>query len=369
MSDQLDKIVNMQVDIASPLQNSSDFGVMLLIGPPPVKAAAKSKAAAKMPPDVGIYSGLDEVTAAGWAAIGEGADPIGVAAKVAFSQKHPPAHIYIAVQKMEGSELEQITATLDRAKRFPGWCAIAPAGIDESLYESIAAWNEANGKGLFAFTSMNAKNPVTTECFRSFGIFGKVTADETSPVENNRYAHVAWLAEGSSYTPGSETWEYKQLTGITPSVLSSQEIAELEGQNLAYYVEIAGKGCTRNAKVIGGEWIDTIRFRDWLVSDMQTRVFSLLVSNPKVPYNDGGIGMVDNQMIASLKQGQQNGGIDDDAYDAEGALFPGFTTSVPLAASVSDADKAKRVLNDCRFTARLSGAIHAVEIKGNLVYS
>jgi len=34
---------------------------------------------------------------------------------------------------------------------------------------------------------------------------------------------------------------------------------------------------------------------------------------------------------------------------------------------VSDADKAARTLKGCKFTARLAGAIHLVEVTGSLV--
>lgn len=358
----LDDIVKVSVDIASPVQNSSNFGTMLIIGPAPASVVGDG------PPDIAVYKSLKEVTDVGWIAIGDSADPIGIAATVAFSQKHAPSEVYIAVQKSTGSELENITATLNRALDTTGWYAIAPAGVDASLYNDIAAWTEANDK-LFGFTALTTTNPVTTEYYRTFGIFGKVKSGDKDTTVNNKYAHVAWLCEGLSYTPGEESWAYKELTTITPSTLTGQEIATLEAANLNYYVKVAGKGCTKNGKVIAGEWIDVIRFRDWLISDMQTRVFNLFVSNPKVPFNDGGISLIDNQMVASLTQGQKNGGIDDDAYDEDGALLPGFTTSVPRASAVSDADKAARLLSNCKFTARLAGAIHAVEIKGNLVYS
>lgn len=358
----LDDIVRVSVDIASPVQNSSNFGTILIIGPAPASVVGDG------PPDIAVYKGLKEVTDAGWVAIGDRADPIGLAATVAFSQKHAPSEIYIAVQKSTGSELENITTTLDRALDTPGWYAIAPAGVDSTLYKDIAAWTETNQK-LFAFTALTTTNPVKTEYYRTFGIFGKVKPDVNDTPVNNNYTHVAWLCVGLSYTPGEETWAYKELTTITPSTLTGQQIATLEAANLNYYAKVAGKGCTKNGRVIAGEWIDVIRFRDWLISDMQTRVFNLFVNNPKIPFNDGGISLIDNQMVASLTQGQKNGGIDEDAYDEAGTLLPGFTTSVPKASAVSDADKAARLLNNCKFTARLAGAIHAVEIQGNLVYS
>ena len=67
------------------------------------------------------------------------------------------------------------------------------------------------------------------------------------------------------------------------------------------------------------------------------------------------------------RKGQKQGGIADTEYDEDGNEIVGFTTSVPTAASVSDADKAARTLKGCKFTARLAGAIHLVEVSGTLV--
>ena len=121
-------------------------------------------------------------------------------------------------------------------------------------------------------------------------------------------------------------------------------------------------------KTASGEWIDLIRFRDWLQNDMQVRVVNLLVTNKKIPYTDGGIGLVQNQMIASLKAGQQAGGIAPTEYDEDQNEIPGYVTKVPLAANLTAVQKASRKLKGVSFQARIAGAIHMVEINGNLTY-
>lgn len=111
-----------------------------------------------------------------------------------------------------------------------------------------------------------------------------------------------------------------------------------------------------------------IRFRDWLKNDMQYRLFNLLYTHPKIPYTDEGIALVQNQMVASLTQGQRQGGIAPDEFDEDGKLIPGFTVTVPLAANLTAADRASRVLGGCKFHARLAGAIHVVNVYGTLAY-
>ena len=123
-----------------------------------------------------------------------------------------------------------------------------------------------------------------------------------------------------------------------------------------------------NGQVVGNEWCDIIRFRDWLKDDMQTRVVNLFITSPKVPYTDAGIALVQNQMIASLEEGTKMGGIAKDEFDEDGKTIPGYTTSVPLASSLTASEKASRKLTKCSFVARLAGAIHKAALNGTLTY-
>ena len=206
---------------------------------------------------------------------------------------------------------------------------------------------------------------------RSFPFFPKETADQLEndiPAENLYGMAVAAAVKAMNYHAGQETWALMPLATVSPAKLTSTFIKKLEAANFNYVITVASKNITQGGKTGGGEWIDVIRFRDWLQNDMQVRVVNLLIVNPKIPYTDNGIGLVENQMLASLKDGQKYGGIAPTEYDADGNAIPGYTTSVPLAADLTSTQKASRILKDCKFSARIAGAIHVVEIKGCLTY-
>ena len=169
-------------------------------------------------------------------------------------------------------------------------------------------------------------------------------------------------------TVSSETAAFKVLASVYPSNLTSTEMKALADANLNYFITVGNKNISMNGKVVGDEWADIIRFRDWLKNDMQVRVVNLFIVNPKIPYTDSGIGLVQNQMLASLKAGQDVGGIAEDEFDEDGNTIPGYQTSVPLAATISASDKASRRLTGCKFKARLAGAIHFAELTGSLTY-
>ena len=344
----LDTLVKVDIVISTAAQSEESFSNMLIVGPGPT-------AKEKTPPDVGIYTELTEVTGAGWGAD----DPVYKGASIAFANGATP--VYIAVQKNDEAK-EDITATLDRAAETPGWYGIAAAGLDESDYTKAVEWADANSKP-FGFTTTKMTSPVGTSHPYAYGFVTKSL--ETYP--NNAFTHIAMMAQGFRYDPGSETWAYKTLAGIEAEPFSTTDINKIKEANLNCFVPCAGKNITLTGVTTSGEWIDVIRFRDWLKNDMQTRIYNLLIMNPKVPFTSGGIALVQNQMLASLVQGQRQGGISPTEFDEDGNEIPGFTVTVPNIANISASDKSKRLLTGCKFTARLAGAVHLVEVSGTLV--
>lgn len=342
----IDTLVKVNISVSTAAADSESFDNMLIVGPAPAAGGATT------PPDVGVYTEIGEVSAAGW----DKTEPVYVGAAIAFA--NGVTELYIASIKLD----EEATDALDRAIETPGWYGIAPCGVSSDKLADIATWADANTKFL-GFTVTDGKNPIGTSCARAYGFSTKSSA--TYP--NNIYTHVAMMATGLSYEAGSETWAYKTLNGIEAEPYTQTEIAALKEANLNCYVHCAGKNITLDGRTVSGEWIDVIRFRDWLQNDMQKGIYNLFIMNPKVPFTSKGITLIQNQMIASLKKGQTQGGIAETEYDADGNEIVGFTTTVPTAASVSDADKAARTLKGCKFTARLAGAIHLVEVNGTLV--
>ena len=282
-------------------------------------------------------------------------------------------------------ELETPATTIARALTQSGWYVLCTAGVDPAKYEEIAAYIEAQNK-MFIYTELDCfpkagtaraegedlvQPSVGNVYFRTVGVYGREStdqADEDIPAAN-RYLNVAFAAKWLHYSSGSETSAFKALSSVYPSQLSTTEMKALEEKNLCYFITVGNKNITMKGITVGGEWADIIRFRDWLKNDMQLRVVNLFVTNPKIPYTDNGIALVQNQMIASLKAGQDAGGIAESEFDEDGTEIPGFQTSVPLASSLTASERASRKLTKCKFKARLAGAIHFAEIKGSLTYT
>ena len=235
-----------------------------------------------------------------------------------------------------------------------------------------AAWTETQDK-LFVTASAEAGilAPGTTtdliSTLKASNYFRTAAAYHTKA--DTEYADVAWAARVLPIQPGGETWALKKLTGITSDNLSATDKATViskGGNTFETYSD--SLSLTNPGKVVSGEWIDVIRFRDWLKNFVQTSMVQLMVNRDKVPYTDGGIQMLASNLRASLREGQRVGGIAPDEADADGNKVPGFNVTAPLASEVDSATKASRVVN-LKFNARIAGAIHVANVTGALAYS
>lgn len=358
----LDEIVKVDIEIGTPASSDASFDNILLVisGPDSTGTATMS--------GVTAISGAKELVDYGYTT----EHPAYVAATVAFSQTPEPSTIYV-VERAEGEETyEALADCLNKASEEGSWYGFHLESTFQTKAEIEAAikWAEANKK-LFGFTITDVANiPATTNFYRSYGVYGGgVPGVEKQPEENN-YIALAQMAKCFGYDPGSESWGLKPLAGVNPCKLSTQLKKTLEEANIAYFTTYASKNIinAEGGKVLGGEWIDTIRFRDWLQNDMQERIFNLFVLSQKVPFTDGGITAVQGKMEESLSAGQEVGGIAPTEYDDDDNEIPGFTTTVPASLDLTDTQKASRKLTGCKFTARLAGAIQMTEVSGNLKY-
>lgn len=234
-----------------------------------------------------------------------------------------------------------------------------------------AAWTEANDRLFITATNeADVLNPAlatdlisvlkNTRYYRTAVLYHTNAATE--------YPDAAWAGRVFTIQPGAETWALKSLASVTPSPLTStqkQTVVNKGGNTFEFYqAQIA---LTNPGKVAAGEWIDVIRFRDWLKDTIQVNMVQMMINRDKVPYTDAGIQLCVNNLRKSLQEGQNVGGIAPDELDANNNTVPGFVITYPRSVELAPSIKASRTLS-LGFTARLAGAIHVVEITGALAY-
>lgn len=243
------------------------------------------------------------------------------------------------------------------------WYALISTSRDFATVKAIADWTQSQIK-LFGTASSNpdiinvAAGTDTTSIAavlnqggytRTFVMYHQDAATD--------FPEAAWFGRVLPLVPGSETWKFKTLNGISYSNLTTTQSNNVLNKRANTYEFVGGVGITSNGTVAQGEYIDIIRGIDWLRSRIQEFVFSLFVNTPKVAYTDAGIASVQAEVMRALQLGVDNNFI---------ALDPPYVVTVPRAVDVPPVDKANRILRNVKFTATLAGAIHAVRITGTV---
>lgn len=252
------------------------------------------------------------------------------------------------------------------------WYFLIMAERTKQRVKDAAAWIETQNKMFFtesdeaAILTQGDSTDLISQ-LKALGYFRTVASyHSTSQTE---YGDAAWVGRVSPLAPGSETWANKQISSVTSDNLTKTQQTTIWGKGGNTFERYSDQfALTNPGKTVSGEWIDVIRFRDWLKDYIQTSMVQLIVNRDKIPYTDAGIQLLATNLRASLRQGQTVGGIAPDETAEDGTKRPGFNVTAPRASEVDDATKASRVVY-LKFNARIAGAIHVANITGSLAYS
>lgn len=182
---------------------------------------------------------------------------------------------------------------------------------------------------------------------RTFGIY--------LPTADTQYPEAAWIGAQLSYTPGSNDWDYKRVTGVTVSNLSATQRVNLRNKNMNMYTTVHGVDIMQDGNMFDGAPIDEAIFIDWLYARLQEGIFFRIINSLKIPMTNTGLAIVEAEIRAVLAQAEANGGID-----------AGWTVTVPDVLDIPANLRAQRTAGNFVFKARLAGSVRRVVISGFL---
>lgn len=279
------------------------------------------------------------------------ADVSGEAFTVTVGQRLALEKPYVASDSIQ----EDLTAV---NSENDNWYGLVITSRDPQDVEDAAEWTEAQVK-IFGTASDDADmlDALSTtdiaavlkagEFARTFVMYHKDASTE--------FPDAAWFGRMLPTPPGSATWNFKILSSISASNLTSTQRINLYAKNANSYEYRGGTNVAREGKVAEGEFIDVIIGVDWMTARLTEQIYALLRNKPKVPYTNAGVAMVEAEVRAQLDQSIAQGIISND---------PAYIVTAPLVRDVPSNDRANRHLPDVRFTATLQGAIHSVQISG-----
>lgn len=227
--------------------------------------------------------------------------------------------------------------------------------------EALAALVEADRK-IFGANSADS-DILSNTSGNLFETLGLAAYNRTLPIfnqDNFDFAGAAWLGNRLPSTPGSSTWAFKTLAGVTVDALNNTQISNIETNDGNHYTATAGVNITLQGTMASGRFIDITRGIDFLHSQIQTGVFSQLVNTEKIPYTNLGVGAIESEVRAALVQATRLGILTPD---------PPATVQVPDVtdpSQITTTDKANRNLPGVTFSGTLAGAIHSIVISGSV---
>lgn len=277
--------------------------------------------------------------------------------------------VYVPANMLSLLDLVQDTADVSLAADLAAiavednsWYGILLPYASSALIQIVATYAEANEKLFIAQTQDSAVITVSNGSdSTSIAHVLKAAADARTALiysaNNEDFADGGWAGKCLPLDPGSETWKFKTLAGVTVSTLTTTQQTNAQAKYCNVYTTVAGVNITQEGLVAANEFIDVIRFRDWLRARMAESIFGALARTKKIPFTDAGIAVVEGLVRAQLQAGVEVGGL---------SSSPAPVVTVPKAADISDSDKAARTLRNVKFDAVLAGAIHFVTISGTI---
>jgi hypothetical protein len=243
------------------------------------------------------------------------------------------------------------------------WYGLTPLFASAAILAAAAAFVESNTKLMIAASADSVVATqalgVGTDIAQTLKAASRLRTSVFFHPRNDEWAHVAEVGVFFPKNPGSETWRTKPLSGVTAAAITATQETNLKAKFCQFYYAVSGPGTANAISVVGGdakvafgEYIDVVRFRDWVAATMGTNLFNLQLNVDKIPNTDPGINSVENICRQVLQQGIARGGI----------VAGSDTYSFPTAASEPTADRAARVLNLANCGFQLAGAIHLINV-------
>jgi hypothetical protein len=282
----------------------------------------------------------------------------------------------LSVPANPASTEDVITALAACQAENPAWYGLNITSRVAADQLDAAAWAEGQLK-LFGTCTADPTALATTTTdvmaqvaaknyFRTFVYYHALAATE--------YLESAIMSKKFTINPGGENWANSTLAGITADNISdtaSINVSNKNGNTFEPFKDqdaVVPTNLTQYGKVGGNEWIDIIRFRDWLADTIKVNVVSAGIDR-RIPFTDPGIRVIKSAIQSAMDLGVKRGGLAPASVDAQNNVIPSYTITVPLRADISNNDVANRQLNDVAFTAILAGSINNIVINGTLAYS
>ncbi len=318
--------VKVKIDLKKPIGNSP-FGYPLIL----TEAASVA--------EYTECKSLDDVVKANYATTSD----VYKAAELMFFQNNPPAKIGVMTATSGGA------ATALAGVAAKGWRQLVVVGV-EDISDLVTYIATTTDKMLFATVPAVAGLADLGDSDRVIGF-----------VHSNSLGSAALAGEAAGRAPGSFTYKNLILKGLEPEDLSDSEITAITDANGITFVTKSGDNVTTEGKVMSGEYIDIIDSKDYVITNLEYQTQKMLNVMGKIPYDNNGIAVLESAAVNVMNDAYNKGII---ATNEDGT--PGYTVDYATREETDAADRVARKYLGGHFSFKLAGAIHEVEITGEI---
>lgn len=171
------------------------------------------------------------------------------------------------------------------------------------------------------------------------------------------------------------TLMFKQEPGVTPETITESQAATLKAKHCNVFVNYDNAtAIIQHGVNSDGSFFDEWHGLDWLENDIQTAIYNVLYTFPKIPQTDEGMTTLQTVMEDRLAQAVRNGLVAPGKWNAAGfgqlktgdTLTKGFYVYCPPVAQQSQADREARKSPPFQIAVKLAGAVHQVDVLINV---
>lgn len=286
-------------------------------------------------------------------------DPEYLAAQAIFRQSPNPGRVAIySVTRATPTPGDLATALNQLVQQHNDWywLVFAPRQQQESDLEDLGDWVSAAGK---MFVCTNESGMTAAQIVAQAQAINSSRVIYFAHTKPDDYPDAALVGRMAPLQPGSATFKFKTLDGVSEAGFTVTEISQLHDAGVITYVRKFGVLQTSEGYVTDKTFADIQLAKDWLKSRMEERISRVLFVNEKIPYDNIGIAQIVEPIKTTLQQATALGLI---ARNDDGTGI--FTVRAPRREDIDPNDRANRILPDVYWDAVLAGAVHRVRVTG-----
>ena len=266
----------------------------------------------------------------------------------------PPQLAIFSIVPQDGDNLAELLLTTvnEIVETHDDWYYLTCTENTQAVVKALGGWTETQIKTYWVTTQdLTLVNELEYE--------NTIVMYHDNP---NAYVAEGLVSTAATNDPGSLTFKFKQVQGVTAADIRATDLTELHRNSGFSYVRKKGVLQTTEGTVSTGEYIDLVMAAHWIKVRMEEEAAFVAVNTPKIHYDRRGIALLVSIVDKVLHIAGRMGIVrvdDDDNYV--------YRITALRREDVLRNDVANRVYNGIDWEIEIAGAIHTGVVSGRFV--